>query len=251
MLWFTGSFMLLVAIGGIVAGGHVHKTLAAGERTIDDVVTDAGFGIAAVRLSGNHRTQAGDILAALALEPGQSIFSADVRAARLRVLALPWVRDAEVRLQYPDSISVDIVERIPFAVWQTPDLLYVVERSGRTITVARPAQYPHLPLLTGPGAPEAAAELIDAIAQRRAVSARLKAMQRMSERRWNLILDGDVVVQLPEDGWQSQLDLLERLIVDKAVLEKDIAEIDLREKDNYFFVLRNGQKQQPTRGNSA
>jgi cell division protein FtsQ len=76
-------------------------------------------------------------------------------------------------------------------------------------------------------------------------------MQRVASRRWNLMLDGDVVVQLPEDGWQTQLDLLEHLIVDKGVLERDVSEIDLRERDNYFFVLRNGQKQQATRGNSA
>jgi cell division protein FtsQ len=64
-------------------------------------------------------------------------------------------------------------------------------------------------------------------------------------------LSDDVVVKLPEEGWQKQLDLLEHLIVDKAILERDISEIDLREPDNYIFVLRNGQKQQMTRGNAA
>jgi cell division protein FtsQ len=65
------------------------------------------------------------------------------------------------------------------------------------------------------------------------------------------LLSDDVVVKLPEDGWQTQLDLLEHLIVDKAILERDISEIDLREPDNYIFVLRGGQKQQITRGNAA
>jgi len=35
--------------------------------------------------------------------------------------------------------------------------------------------------------------------------------------------------------------------VDKGVLERDISEIDLRAHDNYFFQLRNGQKQQAPR----
>ncbi len=77
-------------------------------------------------------------------------------------------------------------------------------------------------------------------------------MQRVSGRRWNLILDDGVVVKLPETGWRKQLDVLERLIVDKGVLERDISEIDLRSKDNYFFVLRGQDKpQQVTRENKA
>jgi hypothetical protein len=44
--------------------------------------------------------------------------------------------------------------------------------------------------------------------------------------------------------------VLEHLIVDKGILERDIAEIDLRAHDNYFVVLRSGQRQQ-MRGNAA
>ena len=87
----------------------------------------------------------------------------------------------------------------------------------------------------GDGAPDVGAELVDQIAQRRAVVARVKAMQRVSDRRWNLLLDDGVVVELPETGWQKQLDVLENLIVDKGVLERDITEIDLRSSDALLF----------------
>jgi cell division protein FtsQ len=174
-----------------------------------------------------------------------------MQSARAQLLKLTWVADAEVRRQYPDSISITLVEKLPFALWETANGTYVVERSGRTITLVNPAEFPHLPYLIGDGAPEPAAEFIEAVDAHRAVSARVKALQRVSGRRWNLILDDQVVVELPEEGWQSQLDVLEHLIVDKGVLERDISEIDLRARDNYFFVLRNGQKQQSTRGNAA
>ncbi len=251
MLWLTALLIAGVLVTGIFAGGHVRRAIDAVGNAANSVVADAGFGISSVRLSGARHTQPAEILAALGFQPGESIFAADVQTARNRLLALPWVFDAEVRRQYPDSIAVSIVERLPFALWQTANGLYVVERSGRTISMARGSQFPHLPLLIGEGAPEAAADLVDAVALHRAVGARVKAIQRISERRWNLILDGDVVVELPEEGWPKQLDVLEHLIVDKGVLERDISEIDLRARDNYFFVLRNGQKQQSVRGNSA
>ena len=47
--------------------------------------------------------------------------------------------------------------------------LYVVERSGRVITLANPDEFPQLPYLIGDGAPQDAAELVDAVAQHRAV----------------------------------------------------------------------------------
>ena len=157
----------------------------------------------------------------------------------------------EVRRQYPNLITISIVEKLPFALWETQSGTYVVERSGRAIGLFDAHGFPHLPMLIGDGAPQSAAELVDAVAAHRATAARVVGYARISERRWNLLLSDDVVVKLPEDGWQKQLDLLEHLIVDKAILERDISEIDLREPDNYIFLLRNGQKQQVTRGNAA
>ena len=75
------------------------------------------------------------------------------------------------------------------------------------------------------------------------MEARLKAAERISDRRWNLILDGNVTVKLPEEGWANQIGELEHLIVDKGVLERDIESIDLRYPDSYIFRLHNGDSQ--------
>jgi cell division protein FtsQ len=253
-IWLlTGILIVGSFVAAIVAGGYVPRAFRSMGEGADAVVADAGFGISSVHLSGNVRTQPSQILAALRLEPGQSLFGADIQGARQRLLALDWVADAQVRRQYPDSVTVSLVEKLPFALWQTPSGLYVVERSGRVITRAGDVEFPHLPFLLGDGAPQSGAELVDAIAQHRAVVARVKAMERVSNRRWNLLLDDGVVVELPETGWAMQLDELEHLIVDKAVLERDIREIDLRSPDNLFFQLKNGdkQQQQTTRGNQT
>ena len=57
-----------------------------------------------------------------------------------------------------------------------------------------------------------------------------------------------MVVQLPEAGWQKQLDALEHLIIDSSILERDITEIDLRSPTHYFFLLKNGEKKEVERG---
>jgi len=248
MLYISTSLFVLTVLVGLFVGGYVGRMIAGVDDGLNTIAADAGFGIASVHLAGNRHTPPASILAALGFEPGQSIFGADIQAARARLLQLDWVAKADVSRRYPDSISVSIVEKKPYALWQAADGLHVIERSSKPIAFARAQDYPHLPLFVG-GAPQGGADLVQAIAQHRAVNARVKAMQRISGRRWNLLLDDGVVVKLPEEGWRKQLDALEHLIVDKSVLERDIVEIDLRSPDNYFFVLRSGEQQQVTRGN--
>jgi cell division protein FtsQ len=252
MLIMTLGIIVLTALAALFASGVIGRTVHRAGATVDALVADAGFGISNLHLAGNVRTAPATILAALGFEPGQSIFTTDLPDARARLLRLPWVAEAEVKRRYPDDISVRIVEKQPFARYQSPKGLYVVERSGGLITDKDLGPFRNLPLLAGDGAPRAAAEFVDAVAQHRAIVARAQTYQYQSGRRWNLLLDDGVIVKLPETGWQKQLDALDYLIVDKGVLERDLAEIDLRSPTLYIFVTRSGeQKEKRTERGSA
>ena len=124
----------------------------------------------------------------------------------------------------------------------------VVERNGGVITTRDVESFSSLPKLIGAGAPKAAAELVDAVEAHRAVAARVAAYEYVSQRRWNLILGDNVVVKLPEQDWGKEIDALDHLIIDKAILERDIGEIDLRSPTHYFFVLRSGEHKDEERG---
>jgi cell division protein FtsQ len=240
MVWMTWSVILLTVLAALFVSGFVGRAIHRTSNAIDGAVAAAGFGVTQVHLSGNVRTSQVTIMAALGFTPGQSIFGVDLRAARARLMQLPWVAQADVKRRYPDDIAVQIVEKVPYARWQSPTSLYVVERSGAPITDRGVDRFANLPLLLGDGAPAAAPPIVTAVARHRAIVARVQAYQFQSNRRWNLLLDDGVVVKLPENGWQKQLDALDHLIVDKGILEDDIREIDLRSPTHYFFVRRNG-----------
>lgn len=259
--WFRRPVLLLslgvvlfALIAALFASGVIGRTIHGVNDTIDAVIADAGFGISEIHLAGNSRVPPETILAALGMKPGESIFGAKLGQARNRIMALDWVASADVVRRYPDSIFVTIVEKRPFALWQSPELgngrggVAVVERAGGLITTQGVEKFARLPKLVGPGAPEAAADLIDAVMTHRAAAARIAAYEYVSKRRWNLILNDGVVVKLPETGWQKELDALEHLIVDAGVLERDITEIDLRSPTQFFFVLRSGEKKDVQRG---
>lgn len=231
---------IVAGLAGIVflfAAGYVHRASARVGETASGIAADAGFAISAIRLSGTHYARPGEILAALGFAPGNSIFHVDPQRARENLRKLDWVADAQISRRFPDLVQVHIVERRPFALWQSERGLYVVDEAGKPIAPADAARFHHMPLFIG-DPPAGAAQIVRAIRAQHAVSARAKAMQRVEGRRWNLLLDDGVVVKLPEDNWQREITALERLIVDKGVLERDITEIDLRDHEHYIFVVR-------------
>jgi cell division protein FtsQ len=242
MLAMTLGIVVVTALAALFVSGAIGRSVHRANAAVDAFIDDAGFGIAKLHLAGNVRTAPVTIEAALGFTPGQSIFTADLPDARARLLGLPWVAKAEVKRRYPDDIAVRIVEKQPYARYQSPKGLYVVERSGGLITNRDIGAFASLPLLVGDGAPKAAAEFVDAVAKHRAIAARVKAYQYQSGRRWNLLLDDEVVVKLPELGWRKELDALDSLIVDKGILERDLTEIDLRSPTQYFFVTKSGEQ---------
>jgi cell division protein FtsQ len=254
MMALCGALIVLVLLGALFASGVIGRSVHAVDRGIDTATAGAGFGISEIHITGNRRTPYKQVLEVLGMKPGQSIFSADLWSARQRLSRLEWIASAELHRRYPDAIFVTLVEKRPFALWQPPAdskgeaPIYVVERNGGPITSHEIEKFRHLPKLVGAGAPQAAADLVDAVAAHRAIAARIAAYSRVSLRRWNLILDDGVVVQLPEIGWQKELDALEHLIIDGSILERDIIQIDLRSPTHYFFLLKNGEKKETERG---
>lgn len=254
MVMLIGAVTVLVLLGALLASGVIGRTMRGINQGIEALVANAGFGISEIHITGNGRTPYRQVLAVLGMQPGQSIFSADLWSAQARLKHLDWIASAEVHRRYPDAIFVTLVEKRPFALWQMPPdakgqaPIAVVERSGAVITTRDVEKFRRLPKLVGAGAPMTAADLVDAVQAHRAIAARLAAYSRVSMRRWNLILDDGVVVKLPEAGWNKELDALEHLIIDAGILERDVVEIDLRSSTHYFFLLKNGEKKDVERG---
>ena len=254
MMALCGLLLVLVLLAALLASGVIGRGFHTVGRGFGVITADAGFGISEIHITGNRRTPYPQVLEVLGMKPGESIFSANLWSAQNRLNRLEWIASAEIHRRYPNAIYVSLVEKRPFALWQPPAdakgeaLITVVERNGKPITSHDVKKFRRLPKLVGAGAPVAAADLIDAVQGKRAIAARIAAYSRVSMRRWNLILDDGVVVQLPETGWQKQLDALEHLIVDSSILERDVTQIDLRSPTHYFFLLKNGDKKDVERG---
>jgi len=100
-------------------------------------VASSTFGVRRVEVSGAALTGEAAIRAALDLpEPPPNAFTISTDALRERLVALPTVADAEVRVGLPGSLDVRVVEREPVLAWQRDDALLLVDRDGRVLADA-------------------------------------------------------------------------------------------------------------------
>ncbi len=158
-----------------------------------------------------------------------SSFDLDLEAMREAVVSLDPVQSARLYVRQGNVLQVDVVERIPVVLWRNEQGLQLLDNEGVLVGPAFVrADWPELPLVVGDGADQHVNEALDLVAAAEPLAARLRGLVRMGERRWDVVLDRDQRILLPET---DAIQALERVIaMDHAVdmLERDLVAVDLR-----------------------
>ena len=120
-------------------------------------------------------------------------------------------------------------QRRPVAVWRHADGLRLIDAEGAmTGMIATRAVRADLPLIAGDGARDAIGEALELFAASAPIAPRVRGLVRMGERRWDLILDADVRVLLPEEAPVPALERVIALHQAQEMLDRDVAVVDMR-----------------------
>ena len=196
-----------------------------------------GLRVQEVTIEGRQKTPEPLLRAALGVHAGDPILGVSLADARARIETINWVQGATVERRLPGTIVVQLQERRPFAVWQHEGRFVLIDRNGNTVTDSDVASFAtQVPLVVGPGAPAAAANLIDALAAYPLIMGRMVAAVRVGERRWNLRMNNGADVLLPEGAEAPALAKLKELQSTYTLLDRPLQVIDLRLPDR--MVIR-------------
>ena len=66
---------------------------------------------------------------------------------------------------------------------------------------------------------------------------KVKGLELVDKRRWNIILSNDLLVKLPDMNIDESLKNLKTLFEDKQILDSNIIEVDLRIKGRAIFKV--------------
>ena len=216
---------------GLATGGRGARLVETVTTAIDNRFGDAGFRLAKVHVQGASAMATPDIIAAAGVYKDQPLLGMDLEELRGRVAKVGWVQDAKIVRLLPDTLVIAVEERKQSAVWQHAGRSVVIDDKGRTIPEADPARFTTLPLVVGAGANVHAHEILPMLAQRPKMLARLEALVRVDDRRWDLRLKDGSLIQLPAVGEEEALIRVEQIDMRSRILDFGFERIDLRNPD--------------------
>jgi cell division protein FtsQ len=187
------------------------------------------FMVKVMAIHGAGDRLSADIRATVPLEFPFSSFDLDLAELRADITAISAVERASVRIRPGGILQVEVTPRVPVALWRHAEGLSLVDRSG-AIVVARAerAQHPQLPVLAGRGAQAAVPEALELMQASQALGDRVHGLVRVGERRWDLVLDREQRILLPERGAVQALERVIALENAEEVLTRDVMRVDLR-----------------------
>ncbi len=208
---------------------------------VGERVGAAGFAVTRVELRGLNRLDPADVTKTALDQPSQAMPLIDLDEIHARLIAkYRWIKEVRVHRRLPDTLVVEIEERVPAAVWQHNRELRLVDGEGVELQALRSDALPDLPLVVGPGAQHRLGELnalLDAAANLRD---RFAGATWISGRRWDFRFKTGETLLLPE-GEREAADALRRfaeMSERRGLLGGNFLRFDMRVAGKMIVQLR-------------
>ncbi len=106
------------------------------------------FSAREIRVQGIDRLAREQICSQARISQGVNILHVNLALTRKRLMAHPWIDDAEVRRELPDVIIVRITEHIPLALLDLGQK-FMIDTNGKIFKKYRPSDPGNLPIIIG------------------------------------------------------------------------------------------------------
>ncbi len=141
--------VILARIGAGLAAGVCVALLVGLALSMDTYASRTQqFKVRAFETQGLVRTSEAALVEASGLRVGSPLLGVSVRRVRERLVALPWVQRAEVRIEMPGTVHVSVVEHVPVALVADGDIA-LVDAGGQVIKSLERGVHHELPVMTG------------------------------------------------------------------------------------------------------
>lgn len=234
---------LAIIIGGGVALAWFIASLAGvpamAQGQIALLASDAGFEVHHVRVTGAERMDEQRVYERVLSQRDMPMPMVDIDAIRENLLELPWVKDARVSRQLPDTLKIDIVERKPHALLEKPDRLMLIDDQGVELEPASRSKAKDMLVISGPGAGQRVTDLDRLLEAAPALRPQVAAAEWVGNRRWNLTFKTDQILALPqgEDEAASALISFARLDGQNRLLGGKVSTFDMRAPPRIYMRI--------------
>ncbi|MEM7616270.1 MAG: cell division protein FtsQ/DivIB [Pseudomonadota bacterium] len=164
------------------------------------------------------------------LDLPMSSMDLDLNALHQRITGLEAIAAAQIRLAGDGVMEISVEERVPHFVWRHREGLELVDANGIHVgPIPTRAARADLPILIGDGADAAAAEAVALQKMAAPIATRIRAMQRIGARRWNIVLTDGPDIYLPEEDPEAALARVMALHEADDILSRQVRVVDMRD----------------------
>ena len=223
--WIFAGMVVGAAIAAVV-GFRVPQTVG---TALAEGVGDAGFTMSRVEIRGAQHVSRLDVYNVAFDQPSMAMPLVDLEATRERLLRFGWVKEARVHRRLPDTLVVDIVERVPAAVWQHRGRLQLVDAEGVVLEPVGEAM-PDLPVVVGANANRHLGALDALLAATPHLRPQVEGASWVGGRRWDVRFQTGEVLALPEGDEAARAAMLRFARMDQQtqLLGRGFVRFDMR-----------------------
>ncbi len=234
--------LMIVAIIGVVAavaviGAELAGMPALAEQHLAKFAGEVGLRVKRVEVRGVNRMNELAIYEKVLGQRDQVMSRLDLAALREDLLTLPWVKDARVSRQLPDTLVVDVVERSPHAVMRQAGQLVLIDETGHQLEAVPPSRAKGMLVLSGRGVESQVVALEKLLEAAPALKTQVGEAEWIGNRRWNLTFRTGQMLALPEGDDESAAALLGFARMDGVdrLLGGKVAAFDMRIPDKIYM----------------
>ena len=224
------SLLIFCATLGLFININVWENISAIKKDFKlAFVERPEFMIKVASIDGSSDELANEIREILPLDFPVSYFDLDIKYLHKVVNEIPAVASAAIKISVGGVLQINVAEKSPAFIWRKDNVMSVIDETGSFIRIANSrVDYPKLPLVVGEAADLAVSEISSLMQANEYFKDHVRAFIRVGERRWDLILENNVRIMLPQREFLAAFDRL--MLMDEAgsLLSGRLSNIDMR-----------------------
>ncbi len=168
------------------------------KNLVSSVSVESGLVVQELSFSGNRVVASKVLREAVGIKIGMPMILVDLHDALEMVTRVDWVDSARISRQWPNKISIKVVEKAPVAIWETPEGPLFIDAKGKVFGDKHMGRFPDLPVVRGAEAGHRFPELRDVLERSPFVGGEFVEATLVGKRRWNIKMTKGLIVRLPE-----------------------------------------------------
>jgi len=224
------SLLIFCATLGLFININVWENISAIKKDLKlAFVERPEFLIKVASIDGSSDELANEIREILPLDFPVSYFDLDIKYLHKVVNEIPAVASAAIKISAGGVMQINVAEKTPAFIWRKDNVMSVIDETGSFIRIANSrVDYPKLPLVVGEAADLAVSEISSLMQANEYFKDHVRAFIRVGERRWDLILENNVRIMLPQREFLAAFDRLMLMNEAGQLLSGRLSNIDMR-----------------------